>query len=529
MVLHKGIILLLRILIFTIISTLLISFVYLFTGNPWTNTITTDTWNQYNCSTIDFTRSAPTHWISILKNSNYDIIKITPTISYSNTTQLQTFTYYQNIFYMLVPETVVRVFTFNIIHPSYYNIIITGECGQDISTIIKMYKEVDLQGYISINNISTSTSYSEYDTDQLAWKDSTFSIYNIQTSSTNDNSVFESYVIAFFTLNGFLLSILFTYSLYYTILILYKEWKSNVQYWEQTYFFSYTTDFQKHHVYVLEPLFLIDNLFGNKDINNTNYSNAVLTTLIYTGFVWCLNIMFVVLGFLLNNKTATICIFSYLVFFYTFELVHLLFYYLDMPYKYSKYLITIMYTLYSLSLACSWIYFLNIMLWFFIGILVKPSICAAVIIIFASIIMYLIKIPTEYTKIKCTLEAEFNLDNREVVLAMIYGFVILIFLTIWIFVAWYIYNIYSNISNFITSLMVPLVAFLTGIQQLSTIEKQIATSNTNNTNNTNSTNSTNTNLETTKKSLTADKPANPTNTPNETAELIFDAKEIEIV
>lgn len=465
---HKGFLIdkvnkglaLTKLLIFCTISVLSLLCIHFYVNtNECILSVPTDSWTSTStaCNNLSFNRRGPILWYDMLKNSAFSII-------YLNIGN-QSYTYYQNFFFMVVPENVLSVVTFNIISQKLINItILNNTCNWNINTSLLLFKEAGISGYVKQN----------------------LTLWGINSNTCNQDNfpIVNPYTVLFFTFNGFVCILLIIYTLTFVIKIAYKEWLEHADYWANLYYSEFKDEFVIHTKIACSPCFLIDHLIGNANKNRIYWSTGIGSSLVYTLIVWSVNILLILFGYYCNDIQIKRLIFAYIVIYLFWIAVEYALYVFNFRWKYRKIPSLLVYFIGFIGILLNYSYFILSLTWFFACILIQPQICAALIIIIASIIYYLINIVSELhilkqiaikdrNRIDETLK-KLGLGTRDIILGAIFGFIILMILSLWIVViVWYMYNMQSSYAGILTSLSVPILAFYTKTQQLERIKTQM--------------------------------------------------------
>lgn len=443
--------------IFTLVCIgVLTAMKYYIDGIKWNQLVVNEEWSWSNCNEFGFVRRDITNklWYDILETQH-------EYIDFSIGNIPDKYTYDKSVFNMMVNTDLLRQLTFNIIQPLKLDVIIKTNCTLESSSLISILRDTNNNGILHTSSDS----------------------YNVETGEKFNYDSSRLYMAIFFTFNGFVWLFLASYTAIFGGKFLYKEWNNNSDYWANRYFEGCKDDFYKHNKEACGPVFLLDHIIGDIHKNRIQWDTGILSCIVHCVVAILSITMFMLFAWYNSIASVRLGIFYFLCGYMTLLTLYMYTYYFNLKWSYRQYVSFPLYFCTLGLIALSYAYIIMAFLWFLICIIIKPATCAGIIIFGGTIAFYMIKLPGDILKMRKQLDEEtqnannilqhYGMSTKDIIMAVVLGAFLLIFLSIWILMAWYIYNLNSSFAQLITSLAVPTTAFATRTMQLRSIQKKI--------------------------------------------------------
>jgi hypothetical protein len=444
---------LLRIGIFVLISVGCLSAIYW--GNLYANEVewdvssVTETWSKVDFN-INYQRNFSIPW-DIRLAQKWTNINIVNTV---NGSVYQYMNFSSSIFYIIIPDEILRVFTFNIIVRRILFLEIQSIIPMTAEDCILTFQTAGLTGVVNM--------------DDQYW--------DVYVNQHIRSKTVEIYNAIFFILNICAAILLIIYGLYIGLKILIDEYH---QYDARGK--------KKFDIKELNLIYFCDNIYKIK-VSPTNFGAATISSIIHTIVIWTASLLLILASYYTSYNSLKTLI-------WWIVLAHIIVstLYLSCHYFHIKHLITVIcqymfFIVNGIVIFISYVYLINILLWFIIGLIIDFNDVGPFTIIVFSIATYFVRLPIEISKIQLQLKQRIKckhkknedfiitvskfleahgLSTRDIIISLIWGMFLLILISIWIIMSWRLFDVSSSVGKLISSLTVPLFAYSSQVSQIS--------------------------------------------------------------
>lgn len=385
--------------------------------------------------------------------------------------------YYISDIYKVIGGDILRILSFNILneYPVQLNIKIRNETDNEICNKNKLITFTD--------NILLKVGREE----DLIFDD-------------NTNVNYNRYVLLF-VLNSIIGLAIIIYILYISSKTIYKEWSKAVDEWieegETNNDPSLYVLVQAKNTGVLDfykytacgPLFCSDNFVGSPTKNRSEIKNALSSCVVHYIMFTIILVPIIIFKYYLNHYIGQTIIFIYICVHYVVCFTYSTFYYLDVRWKYRKWIARIFVFKYYASLFYSSVYMINTLLWFLLSITVEPIRAIGMIVGFVTIYYYVVYMFTKLLKLrkdvktKCTERTpsirigsvkRYGIKRKDMLIIIMFGTFIITGLFAWIAISWSIFNTKksNNIIDISKVFIVPISAYGQAKKQIQKVKRK---------------------------------------------------------
>lgn len=436
----------LRLLLFgTLSSGLLVLLEYVVNDSTWERSLFEETWTKTDYQVV-YTTNDTLSWTSRLAQGwtgiNFNVIdKRGDQYSYE---------YVSSMFYLIVPDELLRMFTFNILKSRTLNLTINVGQPMSVHDALLSIQSSSIKGVLNYND----------------------SYYSVYENYSIDYRSIQVYATFFYILNILLVVFTASYIVYLMSRIKTNEW------W---------IAMKSKSLVEFSVICLGDNIYDSDD----GLKDQIVVTILHVIFTWIIPLLLIIASYYSSYSLVKIIIFWMIVAYITATFAYLIKHYFNLTDALGNVLKWIYYISTGVIAMGSLLYLINVCLWVIIGIAIDVTNMVPFAIILFSIIVYVIQLPSEIAEIRKDLTAKvaqrngdlvgevaqafrnYGFNDRDVAISLICGSVLVIVFSIFVIITWYIINFTFSLGQLVSSLTVPILAYSSKQTQISSLVKQI--------------------------------------------------------